>query len=69
MCFLVQYQAVYHGSLLSKADYQNVTLKKVNPIRWAERKDTVFILKVRFQDIQKALNKMILLISNSDEKI
>lgn len=46
----------------------SVTLKTMNPTRWAGRFDAMFALKVRFVDVQKALTKTILLNSKTDER-
>lgn len=45
-----------------------VTLKTLNPTRWAGRFDAIFALKVRFIEIQKALTKTILLSSKANER-
>lgn len=44
-----------------------MTLKTMNPSRWAGRFDAMFALKIRFVDVQKALTKTILLNSKADE--
>lgn len=38
----------------------SVTLKTLNPTRWAGRFDAIFPLRVRFVGVQKALTKTIL---------
>uniref|UniRef100_A0A2H1W7G9 SFRICE_021061 n=1 Tax=Spodoptera frugiperda TaxID=7108 RepID=A0A2H1W7G9_SPOFR len=45
-----------------------VTLKTLNPTRWAGRFDAIFDLIVRFIEIQKALTKTILLCSKANER-
>ena len=46
----------------------SITLKTLNPTRWAGRYEAVFALKVRFIEVQKALTKTILLSNKSDER-
>lgn len=44
-----------------------ITLKTLNPTRWAGRYDAVFALKMQFVEVQKGLTKTILLNCKSDE--
>ncbi|XP_026483030.1 zinc finger MYM-type protein 1-like [Ctenocephalides felis] len=57
------------SSLISNSESETaVTLKTLNPTRWAGRYDAVFALKVRFVEVQKALAKTILFSCKSDER-
>jgi hypothetical protein len=46
----------------------SITLKTLNPTRWAGCYNAIFALKVRFVEVQKALTKTILLNCKSDER-
>ncbi|XP_026481919.1 zinc finger MYM-type protein 1-like [Ctenocephalides felis] len=57
------------SSLISNSESETaVTLKILNPTRWAGRYDAVFALKVRFVEVQKALAKTILFNCKPDER-
>ncbi|XP_050505447.1 uncharacterized protein LOC126883820 [Diabrotica virgifera virgifera] len=54
--------------LSSLTGESEVTLKKLNPTRWASRHDSILAVKVRYLDIMKALTKIILE-SNKQEEV
>nr|XP_042908380.1 uncharacterized protein LOC122271400 [Parasteatoda tepidariorum] len=55
--------------LLSKfTGESDTTLKKLNPIRWSSRVNTISAIKLRYFDIIKALSEIILKSPNKDER-
>ncbi|XP_050516311.1 uncharacterized protein LOC126891168 [Diabrotica virgifera virgifera] len=54
--------------LSSLTGESEVTLKKLNPTRWASRHDSILAVNVRYLDIMKALTKIILE-SNKQEEV
>jgi hypothetical protein len=54
--------------LTSFTGESEVTLKRLNPTRWAGRLVSVMAMKLRFADVMKALSHIILLNVNKDER-
>ena len=54
-------------SLSSVTGESDVTLKKLNPTRWAGRLASVMEVKLRYTDVMKALSQIIILNANKDE--
>lgn len=46
----------------------SVTLKKLNPTRWAGRFDAIYALKARFVDVMQCLSRIIIQSSKRDER-
>jgi hypothetical protein len=56
-------------SCRSDSEDEAITLKKLNPTRWAGRYDAVYALKARFSDVMQCLSRIILQSSKSNERI
>lgn len=65
---------VYFGHSINRWDIlssmtgeSTVTLKKLNPTRWASRHQSIVAIKVRYLDVMKTLRKISLVSKNKDE--
>jgi hypothetical protein len=74
-CSTLQELYIFFGHSIRRWDIlssitgeSDVTVKKLNPTRWAGRLASVMGVKLRYTDVMKALSQIVLLNANKDER-